>query len=118
MSVPRSIRLTALFGFLTVSAVTACNVSSERPPGVEDMDVQPLDAGDAGHLRCVAGDTRACKVQLPSHNGVNSCFVGVTICLDGQWSDCMSEGDVEKLEKTGVEDAGGGSDGGESPEAG
>ncbi len=38
-----------------------------------------------------------CKVNLPSQGGVTNCFVGVRICEDGQWGDCVSNDAAEEL---------------------
>ena len=39
---------------------------------------------------CVDGDVEDCKVDLPTHNGIAQCFVGVQICSDGEWGPCQS----------------------------
>lgn len=43
-----------------------------------------------------------CKVVLPTMNGTNNCFVGTQVCIDGEWSACMTDADVvEMLELAG-----------------
>ena len=37
---------------------------------------------------CKEGASRECKVELGEHNGVKSCFVGVEVCEDGEWTVC------------------------------
>ncbi len=37
---------------------------------------------------CVAGDERSCTIELPTHNGVKTCFVGTQVCEDGVWGAC------------------------------
>jgi hypothetical protein len=37
---------------------------------------------------CTEGVSRECKVELGEHDGVKSCFEGVQVCKDGEWSAC------------------------------
>jgi hypothetical protein len=39
---------------------------------------------------CTDGSTRECRVYLPSHNGVQPCFVGEQTCVASRWGDCES----------------------------
>jgi len=34
------------------------------------------------------GATQACRIYLPSHDGVQPCFVGQQACKDAAWSEC------------------------------
>jgi len=40
---------------------------------------------------CADGTTKDCKVTLPEHNGVKSCFEGVQTCEDGAWGECSKK---------------------------
>ncbi|MEZ4296392.1 MAG: vWA domain-containing protein [Polyangiaceae bacterium] len=42
--------------------------------------------GEAGP--CEEGALRGCKVDHGTHGGVHSCFEGVQVCVDGEWSTC------------------------------
>ncbi len=47
---------------------------------------------------CQDGATRECKVDLGTHNGVTSCFVGIETCLDGEWGTCSDPPVAEDAE--------------------
>jgi hypothetical protein len=38
-----------------------------------------------------------CKVWLPTMNGTNNCFAGTQVCVDGEWSPCMSDEDAAEM---------------------
>ena len=38
-----------------------------------------------------------CKVVLPTMNGTNNCFVGTQVCVDGEWSACMTDADALEM---------------------
>jgi hypothetical protein len=44
---------------------------------------------------CVPGTMRDCRVMLGEHERVVSCFVGVQLCLDGQWGPCQRRPDPD-----------------------
>ncbi len=46
---------------------------------------------------CEVPSAVECKVNLPSQGGVTNCFVGVRICEDGYWGDCVSNDAAEQL---------------------
>lgn len=47
-------------------------------------------------LACESGTVIECKVQLPSQGDVSNCFVGLQVCTDQLWSECLSESDAEE----------------------
>jgi hypothetical protein len=66
-------------------------------------DSEP-SAGQAGALNqassrdvCVPGAMRDCRINLGEREGVVTCFVGVHICLDGQWGPCQRRPDAEEI---------------------
>jgi hypothetical protein len=94
-----------LVTLLGSSALAGCSGAGERPSPYEsqraadpagseelDLDVQAARPGpDAG---CADGTTRACKVTLPTHGEVESCYVGVELCVEGDWSECGDEAEL------------------------
>jgi hypothetical protein len=44
---------------------------------------------------CADGATKTCKVTLPEHNGVKTCFEGVQTCADGAWGECEKKKKVK-----------------------
>jgi len=80
----------------------ACRGSDERPPPPEsqaDIDLDDLirydttsaDARDVYATgACTDGETRECRVYLPSHNDVQPCFVGEQTCAASRWGECGS----------------------------
>ena len=60
-----------------------------EPPGLPPAQLLAAD------VPCVDGEIETCRVDLPSQNGIHSCFVGVQVCAGGFWSDCISEDEAE-----------------------
>lgn len=87
-----------LLGALLVSA---CSGAAERPPPPDDSATGAVapDAADPGDdpasapaaTPCETGATRSCKVQLPTHGSIETCYLGVNLCVDGVWSECGDE---------------------------
>lgn len=88
----------AVFALLAV----ACERSEARPAPPEseaDIDLTDLiqyeptsaDTRDVYATgSCTDGETRACRVYLPSHNDVQPCFVGEQTCTSARWGECVS----------------------------
>ncbi len=114
MTVPfasRSLRWLFSTAFASL-ALAACG-GDERPPPVADTTVDLDDlvrydtsAADARDIFasgvCEEGAVQECRIYLPSHNGVQPCFVGEQTCANAQWGECESgslvdanAGDVE-----------------------
>ena len=56
----------------------------------ESCDSEPCEgAGCPG--ACEEGATKDCRVDLTKNGIVESCFVGVRVCVLGAWSACGSE---------------------------
>ena len=80
----------------------ACQRSEDRPaPAGSEADIDLTDliqyeptAADARDVyatgSCSDGETRACRVYLPSHNDVQPCFVGEQTCRSASWGECES----------------------------
>lgn len=64
-------------------------IGFEMPEGAE-----PATPASADAKLCNEGATRSCKVMLPKHGSIESCFVGVQLCVGDGWSEC---GDEEAL---------------------
>ncbi|MCC6899707.1 MAG: hypothetical protein IT377_12070 [Polyangiaceae bacterium] len=94
--------MNARFGIVVMSAILLCACSgagdrpappsgsddqTEAPPPDDDPD--PVDAPNA--TECETGATHKCKVQLPTHGSIETCYVGVNLCVDGVWSECGDE---------------------------
>jgi hypothetical protein len=79
--------------------------TADRPSGPEEttegQDVTsnstslqaPGDASEA----CDDGTVTVCSVELPSHNGVRTCFEGLRLCVDGRFGDCHSADQIESM---------------------
>jgi hypothetical protein len=87
---------------LLVLWASACGGSPERAPPApssDDLDLADLvhydqSSADARDIyasgACEEGATRVCRVYLPSHNGVQPCFVGEQTCESAHWGECGS----------------------------
>ncbi|MBI3204814.1 MAG: hypothetical protein HYZ29_24980 [Myxococcales bacterium] len=88
-------------GIVVMSALLlgACSGGTDRPAPPSGSDTQPAtaptpDDGDDpkdAPTGCETGATRTCKVQLPTHGSIETCYLGVNLCVDGEWSECGDE---------------------------
>lgn len=86
-------------GWIVVGALmlAACSGAPDRAPPPESQEIASdadpeLDPGEKpAPSKCETGDTRSCKVQLPTHDNIETCYVGVNLCVDGVWSECGEE---------------------------
>ena len=66
------------------------------PPDTDGTDLTDYNSmtGDVRDVfatgGCTEGQTQTCRIYLPSHNGIQPCFVGVQACVDAAWGDCGS----------------------------
>lgn len=95
--------MNARFGIAVMGALLACACSgaAERPPPPAESETaaatpeapdtgdDPVDTPSSG--ACETGATRSCKVQLPTHGSIETCYLGVNLCVDGVWSECGEE---------------------------
>jgi len=102
LAAPR--RNTPLLGlgalFTLAVLVSGCGSSSaDRPPAPAEADPETTDlarydssSGDARDVfasgGCDEGAMQDCRIYLPSHDGVQPCFVGVQECTDSTWGEC------------------------------
>lgn len=103
LAIPR--RNTALLGLrvlLTLALLgSGCGRAGEdRPPPApaetdhDTTDLTRYDSSTADSRDVVAsggceeGATRDCRIYLPSHDGVQPCFVGVQECTASTWGEC------------------------------
>ena len=89
-----AVTLLALLGLVQ----SAC--SDDRPPpapaeaNFEAPDLTQYDSttADARDVfadgECEAGTTQTCRIYLPSHDGIQPCFVGEQVCVDTHWGTC------------------------------
>ena len=82
--------------YLAVLFLLACGGEDERlPPAASTAAAGGQGgasaSGGAGgeDTSCAEGETRTCKVVIGEHNGVQTCFVGVELCIDGAWGPCV-----------------------------
>lgn len=80
--------------------------SSGRPPPPAEKGSSPTSVSDvpdapilpaADNEACEDGDVRECRVEHSINEGVESCFTGLTVCVDGAWSPCVDENRAEVL---------------------
>lgn len=97
------IRLRGIRGGLLLLAALALSggCEPERPdePGPTGADLPTGgdgggDTGTSTSEPCEEGKTRACEVDLGTHNGVWSCFDGVQTCTGGEWGPCHDPDDT------------------------
>ncbi len=93
----RTVFASLLLAFAASTAI-ACTVEAHAPlaEGGGDLPTS-LVAGNDGP--CVDGTTRACQVELGRRDGVVSCFVGTSTCVEGAWGACGTpEGSSSTIE--------------------
>jgi hypothetical protein len=82
-----------------MSVLYGCGAPDERPPPSDDVEPIELSRYDASTADtrdvvatggCAEGERKTCRVYLPSHNGVQPCFVGEQLCTSSVWGDCGS----------------------------
>ena len=84
--------------FALLAGAVGCGGGDEAPPGAPTE--VPVDSGppmwlpDTGYIEPVGGsceeaEMKPCKVLLPAHGSIHPCFIGVQICTDGKWSECI-----------------------------
>jgi hypothetical protein len=102
LAVPR--RNTPLLGLLGVFTLallgSGCGSSADRrrpAPAQTDQDTTDLTRYDSSTADsrdvfasggCDEGSTQDCRIYLPSHDGVQPCFVGVQECSESAWGEC------------------------------
>lgn len=91
----------SLARFVIVLALVClgCSGADDRPPpfrGSEEPDTALATSSANAPAPCEDGDVKSCKVTLPRHDGIESCWTGVRLCAGGAWSEC---GDEEVLWK-------------------
>jgi hypothetical protein len=85
----------ALLGLLA----NACGSHERPPPAPSEADFERPDltsydstTADARDVvadgECEDGATQTCRIYLPSHNGIQPCFVGEQRCVETHWSTC------------------------------
>jgi len=86
----------ALLGLLG----SACGSGHDRPPpapaeadfeapDLTNYDSTTADARDVfADGECEQGATQTCRIYLPSHDGIQPCFVGMQACVDTHWGIC------------------------------
>lgn len=79
-----------------VAALSGCGASDEEHPapagyeaGQAPLEARPAVAGAAAEA-CAEGVARECKVTLGRQGSVQDCFVGVQLCVEGEWGPCQS----------------------------
>jgi hypothetical protein len=72
----------------------ACGGADEDPERVGETltGSSPLNRPSAVLAApCESGHVQTCRVELPEHNGVKTCFTGVQLCVEGRFSECVDE---------------------------
>ena len=78
---------------------SACSSHDRPPPAPAEADFEAPDltqydstTADARDVfadgECEAGTTQTCRIYLPSHDGIQPCFVGEQACVDTHWGPC------------------------------
>jgi hypothetical protein len=99
---------------LLVSVVAAaCGGDDEGPKGappevpIGDSGPLPPFLTDGGYIQpvgspCTETDVKECKVLLPAHGPIHPCFIGVQICTNGKWGECIEPPDAGPAADGGV----------------
>lgn len=99
----------AAFLVLLAAGCVACGSGSDRPGSQEVMAGNPVAPGpgtasdipppgdDVATGACNTGESRDCRVWLPEVNGIKNCFVGTQVCVDDEWSNCLSDENAAEL---------------------
>ncbi len=78
-----------------IPLATGCAVDTDAPttPFVSDdgPELTEVNDDDVGTGTCEEEAVRDCKVWVDERN----CFVGVQVCENAQWGDCLAPEDVE-----------------------
>ena len=93
------------FCCLVAMAAACAFETADRPSGpeetTEDQDViassTGLQARGDDSEACDDATVTACSVELPSHNGVHTCFEGLRLCVNGRFGDCHSASEIESM---------------------
>jgi hypothetical protein len=95
-------RRSVWFGAATVLVClvgSACGSDERPPPAPTEENFEPPDlthydstTADARDVfadgECAAGTTQTCRIYLPSHDGIQPCFVGMQACVETHWGAC------------------------------
>lgn len=101
-----SVRARQRFGGMALLLSTAllggCALDTGQRPDGRTSSQPMASAGSegastktSGNPACTDGVVEACVILLPSHNGVATCFHGLRLCKEGEWSACGDADDVE-----------------------
>ncbi|MBN1608098.1 MAG: hypothetical protein JW940_15800 [Polyangiaceae bacterium] len=67
------------------------NVELSAQDGTEQASAETPDSST-----CTDGVVEECLIRLPTHEGVQTCFHGLKLCKEGQWTACGSADDIEQ----------------------
>lgn len=96
-------------GCLAAIAGACAFETADRPDGPTDTPDQEVASSSTGlgtsgaqaAATCEDGVVTECRAELPSHNGVRTCFEGLRLCKDGRFGACRSAEEIEaELEET------------------
>ena len=78
---------------VTIGIFSACSSSDERYGDVGPSVGVSRDGGTTAPATCEEGATKRCYVTVGEHNGVLTCYEGVSTCVGGVWGTC-ADGEV------------------------
>lgn len=93
----KSLSLSRHAALMFVAAVSffgvACAGESAAPTYAStDVDSDAATAvATPSSTSCVTGETRACKITLGEHGGIENCVEGLDVCSGGEWTGCIDE---------------------------
>jgi hypothetical protein len=91
------LRLGGLAFVASLTLLGGCALDTDqRPEARTDGELAAADDTAPGET-CTDGVVQECVIRLPSHDGVKTCFHGLKLCEDGQWSTCASADDIEQM---------------------
>jgi hypothetical protein len=99
-----SVVVRALALGLLLAVVGCAGADDGRPPSVSntdtdtDTDTEPTKPTTKPTRRaCDSGSVQECTIYLKAQGSVQNCYPGLSVCSDGQWTDCLSVEDAEGM---------------------
>jgi hypothetical protein len=94
----------ALVGLVTL-AMVGCSGDEHPAPAPYEGSAAPATAASSTErtpgktattdTSCEDGQVRECHVVLGAQGSVQNCFVGLQLCTNGQWGDCVDPSELD-----------------------
>lgn len=92
------ILIRSLVVLVTLGFGIGCNSVDDMPPHLGSQATgSPTMNSAVGESGCANGNVQECRVELPEHNGIKSCFHGLQLCREGAWSSCVDTATLDQM---------------------